>query len=306
MTSSTSFIPQNNSPFPDRENLPTMYDLPSENPEEPGLPDEFHFLQPLLLFLAFLPVNWQTELVYSAVDLNLYYDVNHTLWYKRPDWFGVVGVPRLYQGKDLRLSYVTWQEKVNPFVVVELLSPGTEEEDLGELESQSGKPPTKWQVYEQILQVPYYIIFSRYTNELQGFCLVNGKYEPMNFRSGRLLIPNLGLSLGLWFGSFLGVERLWLRWFTLEGELISISDEQIILVREENIHLRQQIQEAEQKLLEAQQEAEIAKQQAQQSQQEAEQAKQQAQQSKQEAEQAKKQAEQFAERLRQLGINLDE
>ncbi len=289
MTSSTSYLTQNNSPFPDRENLPTMYDLPSENPEEPGLPDEFHFLQPLLLLLAFLPVNCQPELVYSALDLNLYYDVNHRLWYKRPDWFGVVGVPRLYQGKDLRLSYVTWQEKVNPFVVVELLSPGTEEEDLGEVESKSEKPPTKWEVYEQILQVPYYIIFSRYTNELQGFCLVDGKYEPMNFTSGRLLIPNLGLSLGLWFGTFLGVERLWLRWLTLEGELISISDEQIILAREENIHLRQQIQEAEQKLLEAQQEAKLAKQQAQQSQQE--------------AEQAKRQAEQFAERLRQLGIN---
>jgi Uma2 family endonuclease len=296
MTSSTSYIPQNNSPFPDRENLPTMYDLPSENPEEPGLPDEFHFLQPLLLLLAFLPVNCQPELVYSALDLNLYYDVNHKLWYKRPDWFGVVGVPRLYQGKDLRLSYVTWQEKVNPFVVVELLSPGTEEEDLGEVESKSEKPPTKWEVYEQILQIPYYIIFSRYTNELQGFCLVNGKYEPMNFTSGRLPIPNLGLSLGLWFGTFLGVERLWLRWFTLEGELISISDEQIILAREENLYLRQQIQEAEQKLLEAQQEAKLAKQQAQQSQQAEQQA-------KQEAEQAKRQAEQFAERLRQLGIN---
>jgi len=25
---------------------PTMYDLPSEDPQEPGLPDEFHSLQP--------------------------------------------------------------------------------------------------------------------------------------------------------------------------------------------------------------------------------------------------------------------
>jgi hypothetical protein len=29
--------------------LPTMYDLPSENPEEMGLPDEFHDAQPDLL-----------------------------------------------------------------------------------------------------------------------------------------------------------------------------------------------------------------------------------------------------------------
>lgn len=48
-----------------------MYDLPSENPEEPGLPDDFHFLQPLLLYLTFQPINWNPELVYSAADLNL-------------------------------------------------------------------------------------------------------------------------------------------------------------------------------------------------------------------------------------------
>lgn len=29
-----------------KEPLPTMYDLPSEDPEEPGLPDEFHYYQP--------------------------------------------------------------------------------------------------------------------------------------------------------------------------------------------------------------------------------------------------------------------
>ena len=43
-----------------------------------------------------------------ASDMNLYYDVSHPLWYKRPDWFGMVGVPQLYQQRDLRLSYVIW------------------------------------------------------------------------------------------------------------------------------------------------------------------------------------------------------
>ena len=32
----------------------------------------------------------------------------------------------------LRASYVVWQEGINPFMVVELLSPGTAKEDLGE------------------------------------------------------------------------------------------------------------------------------------------------------------------------------
>lgn len=217
--------PQTDPPLSPRQTLPTMYDLPSENPEEPGLPDEFHFLQPLLLFLTFGPANWSPEQVFAACDLNLYYDVTHPNWYKRPDWFGVVGVSRLYEERDLRLSYVVWQERVNPFVVVELLSPGTEEEDFGRTVSKSGNPPTKWQVYEQILRIPYYFIFSRYTNELQAFHLVGGHYEQITLTDGRLQIPELEISLGLWQGSFRGINRLWLRWMTAEGELILTPDE---------------------------------------------------------------------------------
>jgi Uma2 family endonuclease len=169
---------QSDPPLSPRQTLPTMYDLPSENPEEPGLPDEFHGYQPLLLRYTFKPANCDPEEVFIGADINLYYDLRHPNWYKRPDWFAVVGVSRLYEGHDLRLSYVLWQEWVSPFVVVELLSPGTEQEDLGRTAAQKGKPPIKWQVYEQILRVPYYIVFSRYTNELRVFRLVGGAYEP--------------------------------------------------------------------------------------------------------------------------------
>jgi hypothetical protein len=44
-----TFIEQTDPPRPPKETLPTMYDLPSEDPEEPVLPDEFHSLQPRLL-----------------------------------------------------------------------------------------------------------------------------------------------------------------------------------------------------------------------------------------------------------------
>ena len=39
---------QTDPPRSPRQTLPTMYDLPSEDPEEPGLPDEFHDYQPPL------------------------------------------------------------------------------------------------------------------------------------------------------------------------------------------------------------------------------------------------------------------
>jgi len=78
-----------------------------EAPEEPGLPDEFHLWQGLLS-QTFRPPTYPGTGV-CCHDLNLYYDPLNTGWYKRPDWFAV-GVSRLYQGQDLRLSYVSWQE----------------------------------------------------------------------------------------------------------------------------------------------------------------------------------------------------
>ncbi len=205
-----------------------MYDLKSEDPEEPGLPDEYHGYQPLLLRHTFKPTNCDPDEVFIGADINLYYDLRHLNWYKRPGWFAVVGVSRLYEGRDLRNSYVMWQELVSPFVVVELLSPGTEDEDLGRTVRQVGKPPTKWQVYEQILRVPYYFVFSRYTNELQAFRLVGGAYESLEVRDEGLPIAQLGLRLGLWQGRYENIERLWLRWFTASGELILTPSEEAV------------------------------------------------------------------------------
>jgi Uma2 family endonuclease len=240
-------VPQTDPPRSPRETLPTMYDLPSEDPEEPGLPDEFHDLQPQLLSLTFRPPNYQASEIFSGTDMNLYYDVRHSMWHKRPDWFGVVGVPRLYDEIDLRMSYVVWQEGVNPFVIVELLSPGTEKEDLGEnaneekLASESengsgngqviknqadGKPPRKWEVYEQILRIPYYVVFSRYTNRLRVFELEGGHYLELELSESRVWMSDLNLGLGLWQGEFLGIDRLWLRWYDSEGNWILTPEEQ--------------------------------------------------------------------------------
>ena len=226
MTSSRSLPPPTNPPLSPRLTLPTMYDLKSEDPEELGLPDEYHGYQPLLLRHTFKPSNCDLEEIFIGADINLYYDLHHLNWYKRPDWFAVIGVSRLYEGRELRNSYVMWQELISPFVVVELLSPATEDEDLGRTIPQPGKPPTKWQVYEQILRVPYYIVFSRYTNQLQAFRLVGGQYESVEVGEEGLLIPQLELRLGLWQGSYENIERLWLRWFTASGELILTPSEE--------------------------------------------------------------------------------
>lgn len=81
---------QTDPPRSPKEVLPTMYDLPSEDPEEPGLPDEFHIFQPQLLRETFCPSTYPGDQVFVASDLNLYYDPRHPMRYKRPDWFKVL------------------------------------------------------------------------------------------------------------------------------------------------------------------------------------------------------------------------
>ena len=211
---------QTDPPRSAKEFLPTMYDLPSEDPEEPGLPDEFHLLQPQLLRETFCPSKFPENQVFIATDLNLYYDVHHPLWYKRPDWFAVVDVPRLYAQKELRLSYVVWQEGVNPFVVVEFISPGTEKEDLGRTLRDASQPPTKWEVYERVLRVPYYIVFDRYTDQLKAFQLQGSSYAELEINQLRVWLNDIELGLGLWQGVYEGIERQWLRWYDTSGNWV--------------------------------------------------------------------------------------
>jgi Uma2 family endonuclease len=214
-------------PLSPKETLPTMYDLPSEDPEEPGLPDQFHLFQPQLLAETFCPPNYPSDQIFTASDMNLYYDSRYPLWYKRPDWFAVLGVPSLYDHRDLRLSYVVWQEAVNPYIVIELLSPGTEKEDLGQTLRDAEKPPGKWEVYEQILRVPYYAIFDRYKSEFRMFQLTGSRYAEVNLSSDfRFWIPEIELGLGVWQGSYKDVEMPWLRWYDEDGNWVLTSTEE--------------------------------------------------------------------------------
>jgi Uma2 family endonuclease len=215
---------QNNPALP-VNTLPTMYDLPSEDPEEMGLPDKFHDLQPRLLSETCQPT---VEEFFIGIDLNLYYDVKHTGWYKRPDWFLVLGTSDSPSQDKLRWSYLIWQEHIAPFLMVELLSPGTEAEDLGQTLRVGGKPPTKWQVYEQILRVPYYAVFDRYTNQFRMFCLQGTKYVEQTISSQGFWFDELQLGLGVWTGVYEGVEGQWLCWYDAAGQWIPAKQERIL------------------------------------------------------------------------------
>ncbi|WP_228021245.1 Uma2 family endonuclease [Vasconcelosia minhoensis] len=237
-----------------RADLPTMYDLPSEAPEEPGLPDEYHDLQPQLLSRTLHLSQYARREWFTGSDLNLYYDESHLQWHKRPDWFLAVGVSRLYDGEDLRRSYVVWQEGKSPDVVVEFLSAGTAGEDLGRFVDQarradsgeddvetpglveaergkakeSQKPPRKFEVYERYLRVPHYIVYSRYTRRLRYFRWIDGEYQEQPLRPTNPLIwlDDLAIGLGIWQGEFDEVAGDWLRWCDASGDWFLTDTEQ--------------------------------------------------------------------------------
>jgi Uma2 family endonuclease len=256
---------------PSIDHLPTMYDLPSEDPEEPGLPsaegvslevsssacparDEFHDFQPDLLRETFqVPA---IEEYFIGVDLNLYYDTKQTRWYKRPDWFLVLGVPPSQSQQDLRLSYVVWQEGVAPFLMVELLSPGTEAEDLGQTLRVVGKPPTKWQVYEQILRVPYYAVFDRYSNQFRLFGLQFNQYMELTISGQGFWFNDLELGLGVWSGVYEDVEGQWLRWYERSGAWVPTKQERVALSEQRAENAEQRAGDAEQRAGDAEQRAE--------------------------------------------------
>lgn len=251
------------------ESLPTMYDLPSENPEELGLPDEFHDFQPKLLRETCQVTTYPADQIFIGADLNLYYDGRHPQWYKCPDWFLVLGATTTDRQEELRWSYVTWQEGVNPFLVVELLSPGTEDEDLGQKLRELGKPAQKWDVYERILRVPFYVVFDRYQHHLRVFALEQGRYRQLELIEPRYWFTELGLGLGLWVGRYQGIQGKWLRWYNQAGEWLPTLAERAQIAE-------LQAEQAEEKALQAEQQAQQAEEQAQQAKQQAQQAEQRA------------------------------
>ena len=270
--------------LPPKSQLPTMYDLPSEDPEEPGLPDEFHIYQPRLLSETFRPDPALVKDYMTATDLNLYYDPANILWYKRPDWFAVLGVAQAQEVEKLRWSYVIWQEEIAPYLLVELLSPGTEKDDLGTRLRDVQQPPAKWDVYERYLRIPFYAVYSRHSAELKLFGLIAGRYHPIPLNAPAqgewqgYWLAEAGIGLGLWDGVFEGVEGRWLRFYDATGAWIPSRDER----------LREQERRAEQAQARAEQESARAEQE------------------RTRAEQAQARAERLAARLRALGISSEE
>jgi Uma2 family endonuclease len=193
---------------------PTQDELPYDD----GVPmeSERHRWQADLLITALAP--WLAQRPdggYVGGNLFLYFNLAQVRNqdFRGPDVFVVLDVPR-----GERKSWVVWEEGKGPDVVIELLSESTASQDKHR----------KRLIYQNQLRVPEYFWFDPFDAEdWAGFALRNKVYEPLSRDAqGRLISDCLGLALVQWTGSYRGITATWLRWATLDNQLLLTAEEQ--------------------------------------------------------------------------------
>jgi Uma2 family endonuclease len=141
-----------------------------------------------------------------------------------------VKVPEDMWAKNHR-SYFLWEYGKPPDAVIEIVS-----------NRKGNEAGSKLRDYARI-GVTYYVIFDP-DEQLQGktlrlYALREGKYTPLK---GQWL-PEIGLGLTLWRGSFEGTEATWLRWCDHDGNVIATGAERAEQERERAERLAARLRE---------------------------------------------------------------
>lgn len=225
----------------------TQHDLPCED----GIPmeTERHYLQMGLLLETVQLWLAQRGSGYAGGDMFLYFSPAQVRgqYFYGPDVFVALDVPR-----GERKSWVIWQEGKGHDVVIELLSESTGNYDK----------TLKKRIYHNQVHVPEYYWYDPFDpDDWAGFRSDGVDYRPLPRDSlGRMLSPQLQLFLLRWHGVYRGVEAVWLRWATLDGELLLTGYEHADQERQRANQAQQwaeqesqRVQQAEEMLLTAQQ-----------------------------------------------------
>ncbi len=150
---------------------------------------------------------------------------------KAPDW---LYVPAANPTESIRRSYTPHAEGDPVAIVMEFLS----DIDGSEYSVKRSFPPGKWFFYEQILQVPIYVIFEPEGGLLEFYQLQNERYElVLPDPDGRHWIAAMNLFLGTWRGEKEGRSGYWLRWWDESGMMRPWAVEQIEQERQQKERL---------------------------------------------------------------------
>jgi Uma2 family endonuclease len=199
--------------------------------DEPQLETPLH-LEQIILMLVCLKWWWRDRQDYFASgNISIYYDREQVppkrSQFIGPDFFVVLNT----QPKE-RKSWVVWQEDNRfPNVIVEMLSRRTAKKDR----------TAKKELYQDTFKTPEYFWFHPYTREFAGFRLIDGKYEPIP-------VTDRGWMWSQELGLYLGVFDRKLRYFTPEGDLVPIPEEQVEIERVRLAQVQEQLEVTEQQL----------------------------------------------------------
>lgn len=183
-----------------------------------------------------------------GTDFGICTKVNGRTVIKAPDW---VYVPRVMTVMDDRRSYTPYTEGDPPALVMEFLS----DTDGTEYSTRPIYPYGKWYFYEQILQVPNYVIFDPYQVSLEFYDLVEGQYQaaqpttnpqPESYQQS-YWVDSLQLFLGVWQGTKAERTGYWLRWWDSSGNLLPWGKEKLDQEQHSKAQLQQQVLAAEQR-----------------------------------------------------------
>ena len=191
--------------LPSAEDLPDSDDTPVDNELQNLIPG---LLQAILAFVWADRMDW-----FFGVDMGIYYDPNQPAIV--PDGFLSLGVERIFD-ENLRLSYLLWEEQRVPIMTLEVVS-----------HKRRGEYTTKKEFYAQ-LEVLYYIVYNpqrRREPTLEVYRLVNGNYQLQ--RGNPVWLPEIGLGIGSHRGTYLGITREWLYWYTEQGQRLLTPEERV-------------------------------------------------------------------------------
>lgn len=183
---------------------------------------------------------------------------------------------------------------VRPLVVIEYVSgDGSEERDTTPHRG-------KFWVYEQGICAPYYAIYEAEKGTVELFKLIAGRYQQVEPNAaGRLPIEPLRVELGIWQGTYRGMELPWLRvWDAVSGQMLPSEEERAEAERQKVEFQRKRADTAESLL-------DDTRQMLSEETERAENERKQAENERKQAENERKRADKLAERLRAAGIDPD-